>query len=383
MSFVRSVSQTSVVVALLVLRLGSGCTFVDPNAPPPPDKCVQTHGGPSESGLWAIVDGPPSCASTNVARPEGDDTLVHFTGGKWNADAAHCRAIDIFLGAVEIGDPKNDAGVHIVEIQRNFQIPLDAIGYCIVNKGTPSELIAYSTCGIQSAGEGACEETLTNTPGANITAEWVNCPGGEACAPSSDDVCLAEAGDGKAYAAYVDDPDFFCEGTPNAGKLTDAQDTIMVITGTRYKQTSAICIATSAYDSTGGLAFGVGPMARIGTRDAKMIPVLDPARNQPIPNGLTDGYCIFHKGKAEEFLLYSMCNGKAKPVMLPDGGVVEPSGVATLTRQQRCAGTVRVMGDGGLTDMSVWMGKVNAPRQGEWVACPGGPLCNLPIAGAM
>jgi hypothetical protein len=184
----------------------------------------------------------------------------------------------------------------------------------------------------------------------------------------------------RAYAAYVDDPDFFCEGTPNASTLNDGQDTLMVITGTRYKQASAICMATSAYDSRGGLAFGVGPMARIGTRDANNLPVLDPARNHPIPNGLTDGYCIFNKGSAEEFLLYSMCNGKA-PVVETDGGTARESPTANLTRQQRCAGTVQTtLADGGVKEESVWANRVAAPRKGEWVACPGGPLCNLPVA---
>lgn len=376
MSLFRRTSSSCLVLALFA---HTGCAFDDPNAPPPPDECVKKYKGPAEARLWAIVDGPPSCATTNPARPEGDDTIVHFTGGRWNAEAAHCRAIDVFLGAVEVGDPRNEAGVPQIEIQRNFEIPLDAIGYCIVNKGTPSEIVAYSTCGYQSAGEGACEETLVNTPGAEITAEWFNCPGGDACAPASEDACLAEAGDGKAYAAYVDDPDFFCTGTPNEGKLSDAQDTIMVITGTRYKQSSAICLAASTYDSKAGLAFGVGPMARLGTRDANNVPVLDPTRNHPIPNGLTDGYCLFNKGLAEEFVLYSMCSGKA-PVEATDGGMPTESPTANLTRQQRCAGTMQVAGDGGTKEESVWGNRVPSPRKGEWVACPGGPLCNLPLA---
>ncbi len=376
MSFVRP-ATFAVTLGLLV---ATGCAFDDPNAPPPPDLCVTKFSGPGEKKLWAIVDGPAGCAATNPARPEGHDTLVHFTGRAWNADAAHCRAIDLFLGAIEVGGVKNDAGIPLIEVQRNFDVPLDALGYCIVNKGTASELVAYSTCGEQSAGETACESVLVKLASVEITAEWFNCPGGPACAPTSDDACLREAGNGLAYAAYVDDPDLYCEATPQSDKLSDAQDSLLVTTGTRFKRASAICLATSPYDSAAGLAFGAGPMSVIGKRDENKLPVLDATRSHPIPNGLTDGYCLFNKGLAEEFVLYSLCNGKAPPLET-DAGTPAVSPTADLTRQERCMGTFSVPGpDGGVMEASVWGGRVPSPRKGEWVACPGGPLCALPLA---
>jgi len=390
MSLGRSVLKSFASLALTSLAI-SACGFEDPNAPPPPDKCVKQYKGPGEAGLWAIVDGPPSCASTNPARPEGDDTLIYFSGGGWNTEAAHCRAIDIFLGATPIGDPDlNMDGKPDVTIEKNFEIPLDAIGYCLINAGTPSEITAYSTCGIQSAGQGACEQTLPKTPGADITAKWFNCPGGPSCAPKSDDACLAEAGDGKGYAAYVDDPDFFCTGTKREGTLSDAQDTIMVMTGTRFKLSSALCVAAGPYNLLGVPTYGVGPMSRLATRDMKTnLPVLNPTKD-PVPNGVTDGYCLFNKGLAEEFALYETCSGLApvEPVdagPAPDGGMkpATPMAPAVLTRQERCAGYREVpAGDGGVKRTSVWANKIPTPRAGEWVKCPGGPLCDLPVTPA-
>jgi len=364
----------------------SGCTFVDPNEPPPPDACVKQFKGAPESRLWAIVDGPPACSTTNPARPEGDDTLIHYTGGAWNADAALCRALDIFLGATPITDPDINPmdGIPDVTIERNFEVPLDAIGYCIVNKGTASEMVIYSTCGIQSAGLGACEQTLVGAPKAdNITAEWFNCPGGPACAPKSDDACLQEAGDGKGYAGYVDDPDFFCTGTDREGELTDAQDSMLVVTGTRYKRASAICVGSSPYDSKAGQAFGMGPLSRLSTRDmATGLPVLDPARN-PVPNGQAKGYCLFNKGLAEEYVLYSLCDGlePADPSDTDAGATAGKPDVKPEvdTPAERCPGYKSVQdGDAGTKQVSVWGVKVPSPRAGIWFDCPGGEFCNLP-----
>ncbi len=376
-------------LALTSLAIG-GCLFEDPNAPPPPDKCVTENAGPREANLWAMVDGPPACASTNPARPEGDDTLIYYSGGAWNTKAAHCRAIDIFLGVTPISDPDLDGDmVPDVTVEKGFTIPLDAIGYCLVNAGTPSELTVYSTCGIQSAGLGACEQTLPTTKEGRITADWFNCPGGSRCAPKSTDGCLAEAGDGKAYAAYVDDPDFFCTGTPREDMLTDAEDTILVVTGTRYKLSSALCLATGPYNSLGIATYGIGPISRIAHRDEKTnLPVLNPAKD-PVPNGMTDGYCLFNKGLAEEFALYEMCSGLA-PVEPVDAGPAGDGGMtpakpttAVLTRQERCAGYREVpASDGGVRQMSVWGNKIPSPRQGEWVTCPDGPLCALPLTPA-
>jgi len=376
-------------LALTALAASASCEFEDPNAPPPPDECVKKSKGPAEAGLWAIVDGPPACSTTNPARPEGDDTLIYYSGGGWNAESAHCRALDIFLGATPITDPDLDMdGKPDVTIERNFEVPLDAIGYCLINEGTPSEITAYSTCGIQSAGQGACEQTLVQAPKANdITAQWFNCPGGPLCAPQSDDGCLAEAGDGKSYAAFVDDPDFFCAGTKQEGTLSDAEDTLMVMTGTRFKASSALCVAAGPYNKTGVPTYGVGPLSRLAVRDmATNLPVLDPAKN-PVPNGIADGYCLFNKGLAEEFVLYSMCSGLA-PVEPVDAGPVADGGTpakpvtppVVLTRKERCAGFKEEMtADGGTTRTSVWGTKVPSPRAGEWVDCPGGPLCNLPL----
>ncbi len=381
-----SLSCRSVLLLLSTGPLTPACTFEDPNAPPPPDICLAKSKRSGQHGLWAMVDGPPSCATTNPTRPEGDDTLIHYTGSGWDELSAHCRARDIFLGAVAINDPDLDGDdLPEVTVERDFARPLDAIGYCLINARTPSELTVYSTCGEQSAGQAACEELLPRQSHAEITTTWFNCPGGSACAPASHDACLARAGDGRAYAAFVDDPDFYCAGTPHEPILTDAQDSLLIITGTRYNQSSAICTATSVYDSKAGLAFGIGPMSRISTRDADHVPILDPARH-PVPNGLADGYCLFNQGLAEEFVLYSLCSGLA-PVSAVDGGVppdgggmAAPPTKTVLSRQERCAGyREKTLPDGGVKTVSAWGDKVSAPRHGEWVTCPGGPLCTLPL----
>jgi hypothetical protein len=385
-----SVSRTALKSLAAWIVLQAGCTFEDPNAPPPPDDCIKRYPGTPEKELWTGIDGPAACAGTNPARSDviDGDTIVHFTGSGWNEQSAHCRGIDLFLGATPVMNLDNDLdGVPDVVIKRNAEVPLDAIGYCLVNGGTPSEQVEYSVCGLQTAGKGACEQTLVQQGNAEITAEWFNCPGAEFCAPASEDACLKEAGDGRVYAAYVDDPDFFCEGTPNAGSLTDVQDTLLVITGTRYKQSSAICIATSTYDSKAGLAFGIGSMSRIsqrvmdGTREPQL-PVLDPERH-PVPNGKADGYCLFNEGTAEEFVLYSMCNGQpetdpdAEPL---DGGAPAPfEPTFDLTRKERCIGaTLQMQDDGTSKEVSLWGVKVPSPRKGKWFDCPGSELCNLP-----
>ncbi len=377
--------------ALVVLSAAgvSDCAFEDPNAPPPLDRCIAERPGAPELGLWAAIDGPPSCPATNPARINAidGDTIVHFTGSAWTREAAHCRSLDLYFGVAKVTNPDLDMdGVPDIEIRGDAEIPLDAIGYCLVNGGTPSEQVEYSVCGIPSAGQSACEETLVRQDEAKITAEWFNCPGGPRCAPTEHDVCLREVGDGRAYATYVDDPDFFCAGTALESMLDDDQDTLLVVTGTRFKQSSALCIAASAYDSQAGLSFGLGPISRIAQRvvdDAREPPrpILDPTRH-PVPNGLADGYCIFNEGTASEFVFYSLCNGQPSGET-DDGDAGAPAfePAYALTRQERCIGTRMVTDeDGERVEMSLWGGRVPKPRKGTWVDCPGGELCSLPLA---
>lgn len=301
------------------------------------DPCLNSDGPPLPN-LWTIVDGPASCTATNPARPEGDDTILQFTGSAWSEESALCRAQDAFWGATVIQNEPT--------LEQGFVVPEDAIGYCIINEQTEAEVVMYSTCGIQSAAQAACEQTLPSMV-PELTARWEDCPKGARCAPLSPDVCFDTVGDGKAYSMYVDNPDLSC---PAESDLDDTQDTLLFTLGAGYKQSIAICVGTSAYDQTGGLSFGVSAALR-RTQGGSDGTLPDLREGDYSPAG-AKGYCLFYEGTPKAFVLFSMCD-ELTPT---DQGLKD-----ALTPQQACE-----------MAPSITMPK---PRPGVWYDCPGSTLC--------
>lgn len=381
-------TRTAWKMAIAGLALAAGCSFEDPNAPPPQDECIADNAGAVEGGLWAIVDGPPACSTTNPARPEGDDTIAFFTGGKWNEGAALCRARDLFLGASGVGNvdcaskQPPDPNCRELTIQKGLSLPTDApadaIGYCVINKGTPSEIVAYNTCGLQSAGEPACEELLPTQGKADVTAEWFNCPGGALCPAVPEDVCLKTAGDGSGYVMHVNNPDYSCGA--NSG-LSDANDSMLVTTSTGYGRQSAVCLGSSIYDADGNLLFGIGPTGRYRPATSPGIPMI--GDGDPRPAG-AKGYCLVHEATTFEYALFTLCDDIVMASAPTDGGISEsvpvpecPAGAPDracvcregeeITPNTKCIRTPKQACEHGV--------EKTTPRLGKWLACPGSPYC--------
>jgi hypothetical protein len=383
-------SRTAWKLALAVLTSSTSCAFEDPNAPPPQDHCIDANAGAAVRGLWARIDGPAGCGQT--APPSVDeDTIAFFTGSKWGEASSLCRARDLFLGEATVYnadcanavDPRKLCEPVKIEAGGSLPVaaPPEAIGYCLINKGTASEVVAYSVCGVQTAGEDACEHTLTRN--ADITAEWLNCPGAPLCPLPPDDVCLKGSSDKSGYVGYVDNPAYSCDAN---SPLADHQDSMFVSTSTGYNPQMAVCMASTTYDAAGGLSFGHGAVVRYMPQNPPPgLPHID--AGDPTPAG-AKGYCLIHQDTVFEFALFSLCDETLVPATDADSGVTEPVPAVLcepgtpprsdtgclcredepVTAEDRCIRTPKQACEHGEA-------RVLKPRLGTWLACPGSPYC--------
>lgn len=371
--------------ALTAMTLVVSCSFEDPNAPPPQDPCLDEFPASAAVGLAARIDGPASCEETSPPTPDVD-TYAVFTGAKWNEGAALCRARDLFLGKATVynadcskliakGEPCAPLALETTGALP-AAAPSGALGYCTINKGTPSEVVVYALCGAATAGEKACEETLAD--GESITADWVYCPDGPLCPFVPDEVCLRLPSDGSGYVATVDNPALSC----GAGSLrADDEDSLFVTLSSGYGEASAVCLAASVYDPDVGLLFGIGPVRRYApSLTPPGVPQIDPG--EPSPVG-AKGYCAFHEGGVFEYAVFTMCDDILVDVV-GAGGAVErvPAPVCAegaakkgcicradqLFTNSPCLRTPPQICEQG-------SGKTLRTRPTKWYACPGSPYC--------
>lgn len=391
-------ARTVLLIVASATTVGWGaCAFEDPNAPPPEDECISGRpGGNAQEGLYAILDNVPPCTE-NPSRSDDQDTVVRFTGGGWNADAAACRASQQFFEAVKSSRVANQqradydaneddeiTGDERVAYEAAIKAdmlaypalegpPIDAVGYCIINKDTPSEHVVYSVCGQAAPGASACEVTLPEAADVAIASEWQNCPGGALCAVVPEgDICIDNGGaaDAKFYTAHVDNaPErgghqgVSCEGRDD---LDDTQDTIWMATGSAFGRQNSLCFANSPWDKAGRLLHTTSKLDRI---NAAVVDGGIPQVKEQDPTGAS-GYCLVYEGKPWEYVLYAMCDQplseEQAAEFAAEAAALDPPEDAPQTVQEKScrfgiAGTsVRVDEEG------------NGPK---WFSCPGSPLC--------